>query len=670
MHDRMGMGPRSGRKPPNRTGDAVSLNRTHGRLAVVVASVCALAACAASENTLPAPLEESPAVEPSAGQPAAASARAIDEAPAFAAELARYPTDGWLTNGGSLSNERFSPLDQIDRSNVADLKPEWRTNLGSGVGPRFSNEATPVVYDGVAYITTGENDVFAVDVETGDIIWTYQGDLPDAITTLCCAWNNRGVAIGEGMVFEGKLTGDLVGIDQQTGEEVWSADLGDWEKGQTITAAPLYYDGIVYSGVSGGEYGVRGRVYALDAKTGEELWRFWTVPDADEVGGDTWPEGGDARAHGGAVVWQTPTLDPELGLLYFGTSNPGPLYSGGDRPGKNLFSSSIVAIDAKSGEYVWHFQEVHHDLWDYDQASPTTLFDIEIDGQTRRAIAGASKTGFVYVLDRETGEPLLPIEERPVPQNDDLATWPTQPHPVGDSFVPQKITPSEAKALQDARTGRRQWEYVNGGKIFTVPSSEQVGIVAKPGTLGGANWPPASFNPETGYLYLCGSDTTSLFSYKEVEYEEEEIRAGRQFLGSAFDAPAGAQLKGTFTAMDMRTNRIAWQQEWNGTADNCYSGSVTTGGGLVFVGRNDGRLIAYDAADGDQLWEAQTGAGANAPAAVFEHDGQQHVLQLSGGNSLAGSPSGDILTLFSLDGKLDPAPAAGFQRRGPGGGRQ
>lgn len=650
----------------------MSLDRAYGRLLLAAASVLVLAACSTTGDTLPAPLEQSPRAEgtATASEDGPGGRGQIATAPAFADELAEPPTQSWPTNGGSLSNARFSPLDQIDRSNVADLKAEWRINLGSGVGGRYSNEATPVVYQGVAYITTGENDVFAVDVDTGALLWTYQGNLPEDITTLCCAWNNRGVALGEGMVFQGKLTGDLVAIDQKTGEEIWSADLGDWQNGQTITAAPLYYDGIVYSGISGGEYGVRGRVYALDAKTGEELWRFWTVPDPEDIGGDTWPEDTDARAHGGAVVWQTPTLDPDLGLLYFGTSNPGPLYAGGDRPGKNLFSSSIVAIDAKTGEYAWHYQQIHHDLWDYDQASPTTLFDIEIDGRTRRAIAGANKTGWVYVLDRETGEPLLPIEERPVPQSEDLATWPTQPHPVGDAFVPQKITTSEAKALDEARTGRRKWEYLNGGEIFTVPRSSEVGIIAKPATLGGANWPPASYNPDTGYLYVCGSDTTSLFSYSDVEYEEEEIRAGRQFLGSAFDAPAGTQLKGTFTAMDMRTNRIAWQQKWNGTADNCYSGSVTTGGGLVFVGRNDGRLMAYDAENGDQLWEFQTGAGANAPAAVFEHDGRQHLLLLSGGNSLAGSPSGDILTLFSLDGDLGPAPAAGLQRRGPGRGRQ
>lgn len=635
----------------------------------MAAATAVLVGCSPSSESLPAPLQRSPESEPGGEAPSGPSPgqSAIDPAPAFAEELADPPADSWPTNGRDLGNARFSPLDQIDRSNVGDLKAEWRINLGSGVGDRYSNEATPVVHQGVAYITTGENDVFAVDVETGDILWTYQGNLPQDITTLCCAWNNRGVAIGEGKVFQGKLTGDLVALDQRTGEEIWSADLGDWENGQTITAAPLYYDGVVYSGISGGEYGVRGRVYALDAETGEELWRFWTVPDPGDVGGDTWPEGTDARDHGGAVVWQTPTLDPELGLLYFGTSNPGPLYNGAERPGKNLFSSSVVAVDAKSGEYAWHYQQVHHDLWDYDQASPTTLFDIEIDGRLRKAIAAANKTGWVYLLDRETGKPLLPIEERPVPQQEYLKTWPTQPHPVGDSFVPQRITQQEAKALQAARTGRRKWEYRNGGKIFTLPRSKKVGIIAEPATLGGANWPPASYNPDTGYLYVCGSDTTSLFSYSDAEYEEEEIRAGRQFLGSAFDAPAGTTLKGTFTAMDMRTNRIAWQKKWNGTADNCYSGSVTTAGGLVFVGRNDGRLIAYDAADGTQLWEFQTGAGANAPAAVFEHDGEQRIMLLSGGNSLAGSPSGDVLTMFSLDGELGPAPAAGLQRRGPGG---
>jgi alcohol dehydrogenase (cytochrome c) len=350
-------------------------------------------------------------------------------------------------------------------------------------------------------------------------------------------------------------------------------------------------------------------------------------------------------------------------MMYFGTSNPGELFNGAVREGQNLFASSIVAIDLRTGEYRWHFQQVHHDLWDYDAASPVVLFDIELDGELRHAIAEPNKNGFVYVLDRETGEPLLPIEERPVPQDESQRTWPTQPFPVGDAFVPQEIPQPLFEQLDEARAGvLGEWEYVNGGEMYTPPTP--TGAIAKPATLGGANWPPSSFSPDTGFLYVCASDTVSIFATEDVDYDPSEIQAGRQFLGSAFANPSGAPLKGTVTAMDMTDNRIAWQQRWDGEGDNCYSGMLSTAGGLVFVGRNDGRLIGYDAADGTELWSYQTGAGANAPAVSYELDGRQHVALLSGGNALAGSPQGDIVTVFALDGDLDPLPEPAARTNG------
>src|SRR5918999_1830103 len=243
----------------------------------------------------------------------------IEPAPAFSSDdLLEDPRENWITNGGTIFNQRYSPLDEIDTENVEDLKGVWMTDLrGSATAAKYSAEAQPIVYEGVIYVPTGEDDVFAVSVETGAILWEYRGNLDQKINTVCCGWLSRGVALGDGKVYLGKLDGTLVALDQKTGQEVWSTEVGSWKRGYTITAAPLYYDGMVVTGVSGGEYSIRGRVQAYDAKTGELVWRFWTIPGRGELGHDTWPQTGDAWRHGGAPMWQTAAVDPDLGLLYF-----------------------------------------------------------------------------------------------------------------------------------------------------------------------------------------------------------------------------------------------------------------------------------------------------------------------------------------------------------------
>jgi quinohemoprotein ethanol dehydrogenase len=586
--------------------------------------------------------------------------------PAFTAdELTALPQQDWLTNGGTLFNQRYSPLDQIDRSNVADLKGVWRTHLSSATAFKYSGETQPLVHDGVIYLSTGASDVFALDVESGKTIWQYEGNLDQSINTVCCGWTSRGVAIGDGRVYLGKLDGNLVALDAHSGQEVWSAAVGDWRKGETITSAPLYYQGLVVTGISGGEFGVRSRVTAYDAGTGKLVWRFYTIPGPGEVGHDTWPQDNDAWKHGGAPVWQTPAVDPKLGLLYFSTGNTSPDFDGSSRKGDNLFANSIVAVDAKTGEYRWHYQQVHHDIWDLDSPSPVVLFDLAVDGKLRHALAEASKTGWVYILDRTNGKPLVGIDEKAVPQELRQHTAETQPYPVGDAFTPQSVTAEEVARLTKARAAAAQeaggedklstpkWSYVNEGRIFT-PFWGQTGVISRPSTIGGTNWPPSSYNPDTGYMYVCSADAISVFTSSETTYEPADIRMGNDFLGSAFNAPDGNLVRGTFTAMDMRTNTIAWQKQWD---HSCYSGSVTTAGGLVFVGHNDGRLIAYDARNGGQLWEFQTGAGANAPATVFEHKGKQYVILVSAGSSLGGTTHGDSVWLFGLDGTLAPAAA-------------
>jgi alcohol dehydrogenase (cytochrome c) len=559
----------------------------------------------------------------------------ITAAPAFAPrDLMAFPTTSWPTNGGDLYNRRYSPLSQINRDNVSQLKAVWRTRLGSGLDLKYSGEAQPIVHDGVIYIVTGADDVSAISVESGQMLWTYNANLDQKINVVCCGWTSRGVGLGDGKIYVGQLDGKLIALDQRSGTVVWSVQAERWQEGFSITSAPLYYDGLVITGFAGAEYGIRGRVKAFRASDGSPAWTFYTIPGPGELGHDTWPKNSDVWQHGGGSVWQTPAVDPELGLLYFSTGNPGPDFNGAVRPGDNLFSASIVAVDAKTGRYRWHFQQVHHDIWDFDAPSPVVLFDIEIGGRTRKALAQPSKTGWVYILDRTNGRPLIGIEERPVPQEPRQATARTQPFPVGDAFVPQSMIMAP-----------EGFQLVNQGRIFTPFWTDP--IVAKPGQGGGANWPPSSFDPRSGYLYVCASDRTGVFKGGDSDFDLP--MDGERYIGGVFGAVAWG-ITGVFSALDMRTNKLVWQQQW---PERCYSGSVATAGGLVFIGRGDGRLTALDSRNGARLWDFQTGAGVNAPPSVFEYRGQQYVVVLSAGSLFSNAPRGDSLWLFSLQGKMD-----------------
>jgi quinohemoprotein ethanol dehydrogenase len=557
------------------------------------------------------------------------------QAPAFTSQqLSDYPQDNWITNGGSISNQRYSPLKEINTGNVANLKADWRTHLnGSGMGPPYSGEAQPLVYDGVIYIPTGADDVFALDVETGKQLWVYQSGLDKKVATVCCGWTSRGVGLGEGKVFLGRLDGKLVALDQRTGKEVWSVQAERWEEGFTITSAPLYYDGMVITGFAGSEFAARGRVRAFSAKDGKLLWTFYTVPGPGELGHDSWPQDGHAWEHGGATVWQTPAVDPKLGLLYFSTGNPGPDFNGSVRKGDNLFSVSVVALEAKTGKYRWHFQQVHHDLWDYDAPSPVVLFDIELNGKHREGIAEIGKTGWVYILDRVTGKPLVGIDEQVVAQDAHQLTAATQPFPAGDPIVPHQI--------DVAPSGFR---LVNQGRIFT-PYWDKM-IVAAPAPLGGTNWPPSSVDPRQGYMFVCSNDGIGRFLVEQVK----DPKSGTMYLGGLFGY-ADTPMTGIFAAVDLRSNKIVWRQRWK---DTCYSGSAATAGDLVFTGKNDGKFMALDSRNGDVLWEYQTGAGVNATASVFAYKGHEKVVVYSAGNMFGGTPAGDSVYLFSLGGTLGP----------------
>jgi quinohemoprotein ethanol dehydrogenase len=581
-------------------------------------------------------------------------------APAFTLnELAAAPADNWVTNGGSLANDRYSPLDEIDTGSVAKLKGVWMTHLrGSATAAKYSGESQPVAYKGTIYVPTGADDVFAVDASTGKIIWEYKAQLDQSISVVCCGWESRGVALGEGKVYIGQLDGNLVALDQRTGKVAWKTEVMSWKDGYSITAAPLYVDGMVITGISGGEFGIRGRLTAYDAKTGKKRWVFYTIPGPGQTGHDSWPQKGDAWKHGGAPIWQTPSVDPKLGLLYFSTGNAGPDNDGSQRAGKNLFAASIVALDVKTGKLRWYYQMVHHDIWDYDAPSPTVLFDAEIGGKLRHGIGEAEKTGWLYLLDRKTGKPLLPIPEKPVPQNASQKTWATQPIPSYPPFVPHVPTAEQVKQVEKAakQAAGKPVKAIAAKQMYT-PYWKDMTVIT-PGPQGGTNWQPSSYSPDTHMFYVCAQSGPS-------GYQAQTGKPAKQKAGDAQPAELGSVLTvgggfgantGVFAAIDATTGKIAWQKRW---PESCYAGSTVTKGGVVFIGRSNGNLYAFDAKNGKQLWSWQTGAGANDAPTIFQLDGHEMVAFYAGGNALAASPHGDNLWLLSLNGTMKPAKAPG-----------
>jgi alcohol dehydrogenase (cytochrome c) len=387
-------------------------------------------------------------------------------------------------------------------------------------------------------------------------------------------------------------------------------------------------------------------VKAYNAKDGKLLWTFYTIPAPGELGSETWAADNDYYKYGGAPVWQTPAIDPQLGLLYFSTGNAGPDYNGWERGGDNLFTSSIVAIEAKTGKYRWHFQQVHHDIWDYDSPNPVVLFDAPFDGKMRKGIAQISKTAWVYLLDRETGKPLIGIEERPVPQEPRQKTAATQPYPIGDPLFPQHVD-----------IAPEGFELVNGGRIFT-PFWDKP-IVYRPQMA--VNWPPSSYDPTTNYFYVCGIDNLATSVADPAAFKPPHYRG--MWMATGAIPFTGVPGRGVFAAYDLKTNRIVWSQTWN---QACFSGSLTTAGGLVFVGRSDGRFTALDSSNGRKMWEFLTDAGVNATSSTFTHKGRQYIAVLSAGTLFGAGKKGDSVWLFSLAGKIESIPITAPPPRIPG----
>ena len=551
-----------------------------------------------------------------------------------AADYRKPPGAEWPLVGGDWGNTRYSTLSKIDTSNVKTLKGAWMARLNSGFGPGYSQQGTPVVKDGVMYITTGQQDIFALNAKTGDLIWEYRTPA-DPKTPDNKA--KRGVALGEGFVFgvESDIRNlpanagqspvprtepviRLFALDQKTGKPVWKRELGEdipANLRKYLAAPPLYYKGLVYMSVSGGDGGLRGRLTAHDARTGKEVWRWWAVPAPGEPGSDTWA--GDSWKTGGGAMWVQPALDSDLGLLYVNTGNPWPDYNGSTRGGDNLFTCSVVALDATTGRYRWHYQTVHHDLWDFDMPTPLILFDQIYNGQTRKALAAHSKQGWVYILDRTTGEPLIGIEERAVPQEPRQKTAATQPIPIGDPTAPQCAEPVQGFAR---------------GCMFTPVWTDAE--IAQPSASG--DWAPGAYDPRSGYLFFTTGVST------------------RKFSPTGRISVVGTREYGLITALDSRTNKQVWQKEVPYLA-GFGSGVLATAGGLLFHGGTDGYFRAFDSKSGEELWSFQTGFGADAPAATYEIGGEQYVAIAAGGSRDGLKEArGDLVWSFKIGGRLNP----------------
>lgn len=494
-------------------------------------------------------------------------------------ENAESEPGSWLTYSGNYAAQRFSSLDQINRDNVASLRPVWVYQTGGG----GSLETSPLVVDGVMYITMPPATVAALDVHTGRELWSYSRPMPSDLLTIGFPRTNRGLAILGETVYFGTLDSYVVALDSSSGAVRWDAKVADNRLGYSITAAPLAIQGKVIVGISGGEAGVRGFLDAYDAATGERLWRTYTIPEPGEPGNETW--GGDSWKTGGAATWLTGAYDPELNLLYWGTGNPAPDWNGDDRPGDNLYSCSLLALDADTGAIEWYFQFTPHDVHDWDANQIPVLVDAILDGRERKLVIMANRNAFYYVLDRETGEFLLATEYS-------KQTW---AHGIDESGRPM-VLPN------------------------TAPSEE--GTLVWPSLQGATNWFSPSYSPLTGHLYVAVREMGSIYFKTEAEYEP-----GKSFLGGGERALAGDDAAGAIKAIDVTTGRIQWEFRQHSPP---WAGVMSTAGGLVFAGSGEGNFFALDAETGDPLWQFQTGGGVRSNPIAFTIDGKQHIAVSSG----------------------------------------
>ena len=509
-----------------------------------------------------------------------------------------------LTYGMGYNNQRYSPLKQINTGNAAKLRPVWAYSLNN---PQ-SQESQPIVYQGVMYVTT-HNSTVALNPVTGKQIWKQEFDLPqDVFKLACCGILNRGAAIYNGKLYRTTLDAHVVAMDAKTGKQLWKSKGADYQNGQAMTSAPLIANGVVLTGIAGGEYGTRGFIDGWDPETGKQLWRFYTTAAPDQKGGDTWP--GDTHLKGGAPTWLTGAYDPDLDIVYWGTGNGGP-WNPNARKGANLYIAPVVAIRPKTGELVWHYQFSPNDPYDYDATEVGMLVDMKIGGKDRKVLTQANRNGFMYVLDRANGALLAANPYVKV-------NW-------ADRIDLKTGRPVHSEIDKKARAG------------------EDVEIF--PSVLGGKNWTPMSWNPATGLAYANTLNISWPYQLAKPEYKKGEWYLGVNFRG--VNMPKN-EPHGYLSAIDPMTGKSKWQMAWPGQPS--MAGTLSTGGGLVFTGAATGEFMAVDASNGKKLYEFLTSSGIIGLPVTFEQDGKQYVTVVSG--------SGGVWALLG-DERMSQVPAGG-----------
>jgi alcohol dehydrogenase (cytochrome c) len=484
----------------------------------------------------------------------------------------------WRTYGGNMSGWRFSELNQISADNVAALTPKWIFQTGT---PGHM-ETTPLVIDGLMYVTAASNHAFAVDLRTGYSVWHYS-KTPPASLGLCCGEVNRGFAVLGDKLFKVNIEDTLVALDRASGKVLWETELGDYRKGYSGTLAPLVVKNRVLVGTAGAEFGTRGFIDAYDAETGKRLWRFETIPDSGEPGVETW--GNDSYRRGGGSTWITGTYDPELNLVYWGTGNPGPDMNGDVRPGDNLYTCSVVALDPDTGKLKWHFQFTPHDTHDWDAVADPVLADLKIEGRQTKALIQANRNGYFYALDRTTGRFVYGTPYTTINWSDGL-------DPKGRPRLIKGLDPSEA-----------------GTKVC-------------PGLPGGHNWQSTAFDPRTGLYYFSSTDGCQTFRRRDQEFVE-----GRWYQLSGTRNLPGDPEQGSLIAMDAATGKIRWRFEM---VRSPAGGTLATAGNLVFTGDHSGNLIALDSRNGRVLWRFQTGAPVFSSPITYTFEGRQYIAIAAG----------------------------------------
>ena len=529
-------------------------------------------------------------------------------APVSQAMLDAASQDGknWLHSNGDYAQTRYYPSAQINAKNVATLKPKFVFQTAV----IESMETAPIVVNGVMFLTTSYNHVYAVDALTGQEFWHFKHKM-GPVTTFCCGPNNRGVAVSGGKLFMGTLDAKLLALDAKSGKLLWQTEIADPEKGYSETMAPTVVEGKVLIGTNGGEYGIRGFVKAFDAETGKLLWTFYTIPEKghegvwaknDATGRDLHRDIGAEKAafakksnfHEslGGGVWTTPAIDRATRTVFFVVGNPSPDLYGAERPGDNLYTDSMVAIDLDSGKYKWHFQYISHDVWDLDAVSPPILVDVkDKSGKMIAGVIHAGKTGHVYVHDRRDGSLIR----------------------FSDAMVAQE-------------------------NMWALPTAD--GVRMLPGANGGVEWSPMAYNAAARLSYAVNLHQPMTYQVEKSDYPN-----GKLWLGGAFKNAVGEEQSGNVSAVNIDTGKIAWQAK---TDQPMIGGALATAGNLVFAGEGNGWFKAYDAKTGKLLWKFQCGAGVNAPPVSYSVNGKQYIAVAVGGNSQMDFKRGNSVFVFGL----------------------